>query len=79
MLLAFVLLSTSCSRVPDTLDMGHLPCRASISIDRFLKPFPTMMLEGTEPSTSMLSYSKRVCRGDNGGDESRAKEKDRSS
>jgi hypothetical protein len=62
-ILAFILLSTSCSHVSDTLDVGHLSCRASISIDRFLKPFPTTMPEGTEPSASTLSRSKRMRRG----------------
>jgi hypothetical protein len=59
--------------------VGHLSCRASISIDRFLNPFPTMMPEGTEPSASALSRSKRVRRGGNGGDDSHFEEKDRAS
>jgi hypothetical protein len=59
--------------------MSHLSCRASISIDRFLNPFPTMMPERTEPSASALSHSKRVRRGGDGGDESHAEEKDRAS
>jgi hypothetical protein len=48
-------------------------------MDRFLKPFPMMMPEGTEPLASALSHSKRVRRGDDGGDESCAEKKDHAS
>jgi hypothetical protein len=61
------------------LTQSIFPYRASISIDKLLKPLPTMMLEGTESSVSALLRSKRVRRGDDGGDLGCTEEKDRTS
>jgi hypothetical protein len=74
-----VILSASCSRVPDKPNVGYFLCRPSISIDKLLKPLPMIASEETESSAYAFSRSKRMRKEDTGGGLGRAKEEDHAS
>jgi hypothetical protein len=71
-----ILLSASCSRIPDKLGAGYFLCRSSISIEKLLKPLPVTVLEETESSSFALSRGKRTRKDDAGGSLGRAEEEE---